>query len=94
LVAALRYESPLPKFVELVKEHHSWINYRDGDLPDGVAMSMLSRCAIGNLTNHVRVLIENGADTAEAIRWHEEYGTDEAIALIKHAAQIRPTLKK
>jgi hypothetical protein len=85
LLLALKYESPLHKFEQLVKENSFWVNYKsDVRAPDGMpASSILSSCATLGLTNHVRVLLGHGADPEEAITWCSDYGSEEAGALIR-----------
>jgi hypothetical protein len=85
---ALRYESPVSKFEEVVASNHSWVNLKTDPAHKWVdvaaSCSILAECAQRGLTNHVRVLLEAGADADEAIGWHRKYGWDEAADLIDH----------
>ena len=91
---ALRYESPPKKFEELVEHYQGWVNFKEPPNPylgRSSSMSILTGCALGQLTNHVQILIEHGADTNEALTWCEKYGEKGAADLIRQVAIQGPS---
>ena len=82
LELALEYESPDAKFEELVKKYPEWLPYRP-NLKDSSSMSILTSCAMLHRTNYVRILIANGANVEEAVKWHREFGSSDAVKLLR-----------
>ncbi len=86
LINAVLYASPLSFFKKLVKENQDWINYppRNKTKSKYEKISILSSCARRNLTNHIKILLENGADFQEAIDWHTKRNNQNAINIISN----------
>ena len=79
---------PLKQFSAIVASNSSWVNqieHRDGSVEDE---SILSMCADLGLTNHVRILIRNGADTNEALAYLFKYEETNAVALIRYCQHL------
>ncbi len=86
LELALEYQSPDKKFEELVKKYPGWTKYQVL-LPDGTkGMPVLASCAMLSLTNHVRILVANGADMGQAIDSLKKVGANDAIKIIQDVA--------
>ena len=78
---AVKCKAPLIEFKYLVENHPKHINYpKNNDLSN--YPSILSVCAEKNLTNHIKILLENGADIQKAINWHTKYGKQNAINIL------------
>lgn len=86
IAMALDYESPLWKFEKIVKGNPRWVDFRQRNQFSKAevdeVMPVLAGCAILDYTNHVRILLENGADAEESICWLKKNGSNEAAALI------------
>ena len=81
LINAVLYETTLPYFKEMVKENQDWINNTPQER-NLLRSSILSLCARKGLTNHMKILLENGADIQEAIDWHTKFGNLEAVNIL------------
>jgi hypothetical protein len=86
-LAVLYYNSPLPRFEEIVKENRSWIDFPAGLEDADSVPSILSVCAGDGLTGHVEVLIRNGADVGQSLAWEDAHGSPDARDLIAAVAR-------
>lgn len=59
----------MEEFQNKILLHPQWVNQKSKSLPDCNNMSVLVSAAITCRTNHVRLLIQNGADVEDAINW-------------------------
>ena len=86
LINAVLYASPLSFFKKLVKENQDWINYppRNKTKLKYEKISILSLCAEDGLTNHIKILLENGSDFQEAIDWHTKHNNQNAVNIINN----------
>ena len=83
LELAIDYESSDKKFEELVRQYRFLISARTSI--EGVANSpILADCAILERTNYVRILIENGANVQDALRYLEKIEAQNAINLLRY----------
>lgn len=73
----------LKEFEDEVVAHPEWINRKASYLSYADNYSVLSGCAIIGKTNHVRILIQHGADVKEALEWCKSEGEDSAANLIR-----------
>lgn len=72
----------LAEFDKTVREHPEWVNKKSEQFPDSESLSVLSAYAITARTNHVRILIRNGADVMEALQWSKRNQCPECTRLI------------
>ena len=82
LELAIDYESPDKKFEELVRQHPYLISARIS-IKGFAARTILADCAILERTNYVRILIENGADVEDAVKFLERIEAKDAINLLR-----------
>lgn len=77
---AIKYKTPLNNFKSLVKQYPEHINYPKTNLSN--YPPILSLCAIENLTNHIKILLDNGADIQKAIDWQTKFGNQKSINIL------------
>jgi hypothetical protein len=82
------------KFEALVSSNSAWINQVDRTTLISNPPSLLSVCADLKLTNHVRILIQHGAKSEDAIAYEAKYEATNQIALIKYCQQALDEGKK
>ncbi len=88
IALAVRYDAPDKTFEEVVKSHRMWLEYS----PLGAkSFTILAECAYERRTNYVRILIDNGADVATALKELQPLDprAKEAIALLEHVQSER-----
>ena len=77
------------EFEAAVTSHPEWINQKSKVIPHD--RGALAACAIMARTNHVRILIQHGADVQEALAWFEQENWEEPAQLITRVqAEPRP----
>ena len=80
-------KASLEDFEKAVCEHPQWVNQKSSYTPDSENLSVLTTAAFMARTNHVRVLIRNGADVAEALGWCKRNHAPEGRRLISDVAK-------
>ncbi len=82
LEVALDEKASAPEFEKLVRKFPQWINHID-DNQGAINVPVLVTCAVLELTNHIRILITNGADVEGAVKSATPYKWVDEIARIR-----------
>ena len=70
------------EFEKQVRQHPEWVNQKSSLLDDRPNRSVLTDATIAALTNQVRLLIINGADVPDALRWCKRYDYPDGTRLV------------
>jgi len=75
------------RFASLVASNRTWINKVQRLHGAADDASLLSVCADMGLTNHVKILIQNGADVPSSIAYFLKYGGTNEAAFIRYCQE-------
>jgi hypothetical protein len=87
LYVAVFGRMPAEHFETLVASNANWVNQVDESIVTDDSPSILYLCAELGLTNHVKILIQHGANVDDAIAYGAKYGRTDRVALIKYCQQ-------